>query len=1432
MQTAFERGFIGPLRKALDLVDDKVLQTRGGTDLKLPPLTKRQRSIELLFVFLSILAYCLPFLDLGSLDRLPGNESEVFQSLDQLLSISIRQAGRFPLWNPYVFSGIPYAADPMLHAYNPFISVPVLLFGARDGFKIAVFLGFLIGALGMWWLGRLLRLGPVGRLWMALLYAVSGATMSRFFQGQYLLQMATGWLPLIIAALYGSLMTRRRRYIAAAALSLALLFLCGNAYYAYYMLYAIAILALVMVVRFSTQPLRPRIELARVYVLLLIGVLAAGLIAAQLLPLAGFWNRISKQTDQSLQGSQSIRQVFLDLVSTDARRPDAIATLPPEEFYAYIGVAPLILLVFLPLAWRKANRRILLYFLLLAVFALLWIDMRDMPWKVLFENIPFLYQFRYPTRMLVLETLSLAVLSGMAADGVWRVLESLAASLGKSRLRYLPIALSYLLAAALVGAVISVAAAHRQDLQPQKYYPPPDIVLGWLKQQDNGTYYVAAPNGWHEAIFANQLRYSNSWYHFNEVRWLDGRINKRDVQATPKYEIVGNDAPMPQGSVIYRQFDQHTIYEHPDALSFAFTVPTTTLATPAADGAQLRRSDTSPVDPYTPNTDSIEAIVNGNANETLVVLGALTPGWTLTIDDRSMPVLNVSGYMAAAVLPGTHRYLFRYQPTSVPIGWGISLLFLIVTLALGASDMAFSWRAALERIRAADWRGWAEGLGRRRPIPAPGLPAPDQSTTIWDRWVYWTRRLRGLPASLLNGAISSATWAGVLFTAAAGIYLFAVLYRNADFPIYFFTDEAVHMNQAADLLLHGFRNSQHEFLPTYFNIGTMFSLNSLSVYLQVIPYLLFGKSVAVTRGVSGLVTALGAVAAALTLRNVFRVRQYWLAILLLIASPAWFLHGRTAFEYAELAAFYSIFIYCYLEYRSGKPRWLFAAVLAGAAVFYTHGLGQVLIGVTSLVLFLVDIRFHFRAENRRTLWMAIGLAVLLAIPYVRYMVAYPDVTAGEISQRGSYVLDSSLTLLQKIGHFAYEYFHGLSPLYWYMPNNYDLVRHVMKGYGHIWIATLPFALLGLYLGFRNFSDPKYRTLIITLLTAPVPAAIVAVGIIRELWLMVPVALLTALGLVQCIAWLTAKIRMGALLAPVLVFAALAGHSLVMLNDALTNGPTWYQDYTLYGMQYGGRQVFAQNILRGLRSDPNVHYVVSPNWANGTDQLLFFFIPPQYQDRVTFGTVDDYMNSWHEITPDTVLVALPNEYQQAQSSPLFSKVDVIKTVPEPNGQAGFYFVHLAYAPDVASVFAQLEAERRQPSTGQVTVEGDPATITYSKIEAGQPSDMFDGNLQSLVRGVEANPFIVDLVFQKPLPMSGLSADFGHMSVRVNVSLYVNEEDTPMQFQDTVMNPPGEPHAEISFGASYPVTHIHIEITNLDVGPGSAAKIHIREIRFNQ
>ena len=159
----------------------------------------------------------------------------------------------------------------------------------------------------------------------------------------------------------------------------------------------------------------------------------------------------------------------------------------------------------------------------------------------------------------------------------------------------------------------------------------------------------------------------------------------------------------------------------------------------------------------------------------------------------------------------------------------------------------------------------------------------------------------------------------ILFGLAILVYLSTRLIGLTQFPIYFFTDEAIQTIQAQDFIHNGFRNGDQDLFPTYFVNGNQYNL-SLSVYMQVIPYLIFGKSEEVTRGTAVFSTLIAAICIGLILKNIFKVKYWWAGTLLLSIAPAWFLHSRTAFETALMVSMYSGFIYFYLRLPVYPPK--------------------------------------------------------------------------------------------------------------------------------------------------------------------------------------------------------------------------------------------------------------------------------------------------------------------------------------------------------------------------------------------------------------------------------------------------------------------------------------------------------------------------------
>jgi len=240
-----------------------------------------------------------------------------------------------------------------------------------------------------------------------------------------------------------------------------------------------------------------------------------------------------------------------------------------------------------------------------------------------------------------------------------------------------------------------------------------------------------------------------------------------------------------------------------------------------------------------------------------------------------------------------------------------------------------------------------------------------------------------------------------LFALSLAIYAFTHLVGLEDFPIYFFTDEAVQTNLAADFIRDDFRNYDGVLFPTYFKNDFMYNL-SLSVYVQILPYLIFGKSVFVTRATSVLFTLTGAAAIGLILKEVFRIRHWWLGTLLLSITPAWFLHSRTAFETALFVSLYAWFIFFYLLYRTRSPRFLYLALLFGGLAFYSYSPGQLVVVGTGLLLLLSDLHYHW--SNRKTSLVGLGVLVLLILPYLRFQLEFSGETQYHLRMLDSYWL--------------------------------------------------------------------------------------------------------------------------------------------------------------------------------------------------------------------------------------------------------------------------------------------------------------------------------------------------------------------------------------------------------------------------------------------
>ena len=663
-----------------------------------------------------------------------------------------------------------------------------------------------------------------------------------------------------------------------------------------------------------------------------------------------------------------------------------------------------------------------------------------------------------------------------------------------------------------------------------------------------------------------------------------------------------------------------------------------------------------------------------------------------------------------------------------------------------------------------------------------------------------------------------------LFVAALIVFLLTRFIGLDQWPVYFFTDEAIQTVQAANLVHHGFRDTAGNLLPTFFQNGTYYNL-SVSVYAQVIPYLLFGFSEIVTRGISVLVALSGAAAIGFILRDIFKVRHWWIGTLIISITPAFFLHSRTAFETIFGTSLYAWFLYFYLRYRTDRPRMLWTALVFGALAFYAYSPMQAVVVATGGLLLLSDACYHLK--HGRVAAVGIVVLVVAALPYLRFQAAHPDESFLHLRTLNSYLTDINLTSAQKVTRFIQQYAQGISPAYWFSTaTEPDLIRHLMKGYGRLSLITLPFLLIGLIIAVRRLKDSAHRAIILVLFATPLGGALANdLQVYRMLALTVPAAILSTLGAIWAIDWLTT--RTSRINLAVGSFALLSLINGYMTYDALTNGATWYNDYHMGGLQYGGPQIFAK-VRDILQAEPDTHVLVSPTWANGTDVLLEFFMPDE--SRVTMGNIDAFKLAKLELNDQMLLVMTAEEYRRTKDDPKFEISRIEQTIPYPDGSDGFYFVRLHYSAQADALFAAEDAARRQPVREDIVLnDGVALSVLHSQFDGGQLRDLFDGDTFTLARTSVDNPALIEITFAIPQPMTKLILTTATMDFNVNVTLTLDNGETQHYSRDYLQTGT-DPTNDFTFEPppTRPVKVLRLEIK--DLGVAGDSHVHIREIKW--
>jgi hypothetical protein len=333
-------------------------------------------------------------------------------------------------------------------------------------------------------------------------------------------------------------------------------------------------------------------------------------------------------------------------------------------------------------------------------------------------------------------------------------------------------------------------------------------------------------------------------------------------------------------------------------------------------------------------------------------------------------------------------------------------------------------------------------------------------------------------------------------------------------------------------------------------------------------------------------------------------------------------------------------------------------------------------------------------------------------------------------------------------------------------------------------------------------------------------------------MVIPAALLGGIGFSAAITWLKARLpqpkrRERALFAvSLLIFAVMSLAGGFMLRDALVKGPTWFDDYGLVGMQYGGDTLFSA-VRSYLTDNPSAQILLSPSWANGTDVIARFFFDDPLPFRL--GSVEGHLAQYQPIGADDIFILLPEELEKVRLSGKFKDIDILQTVAYPNGQPGFYFTRLTYRENAAALFEQEHEQRRTLKEDTIHLpDGTTLMVSYSQLDMGEIKSAFDGDPATLIRTYEANPFKINFTFEQPQTLNGLRLRVGGVATRVSALVYVQGEGVPRSFSVEAVESPVPHMVDLDFLAARDVQSIQLEILN--VRDSEPAHVHLWEITF--
>lgn len=349
------------------------------------------------------------------------------------------RSGQVPLWNPYIFVGVPFLANIQTAVFYP-LNLLVYAFGyeAPRSINILIILHVFLAGLGMYAFAKIsVKLDHAAALLAGLVFMFSGFLSQQM--GHVNQQNVAAWIPIVF--LFFDLACRRKSVLFACltALAIAFQFLAGHSQESYLTLFALGLFYLFQLLLgigrafnlgqksirgLSTHlvftgkmlggAVREVVFITGVFVAVV--ALGVGLAAVQLLPTYELAGESIRGGGLSYKDATSFSLPPWELLR--ALLPGYMEN-PFSEFVGYVGFLPLSLAI-LAFAVRKDNPFTLFSLLLVALAIFFALGGFNPLYPIVFKLLPGLNLFRVPARWLFIYTFAIATMAGIGMSCLTR----------------------------------------------------------------------------------------------------------------------------------------------------------------------------------------------------------------------------------------------------------------------------------------------------------------------------------------------------------------------------------------------------------------------------------------------------------------------------------------------------------------------------------------------------------------------------------------------------------------------------------------------------------------------------------------------------------------------------------------------------------------------------------------------------------------------------------------------------------------------------------------------------------------------------------------------------------------------------------------------------------------------------------------------------